>query len=593
MPLNLRNLALGIFSLAAINLQAQSSTQLTLDSFTNNTGTWSSVAEVSTNPLTSKELSGSGKGAIMLNQPTKKNPGTDIISSEIFGDVDLKMTYMMGEGSNSGVYLQGQYEVQLYDSWKETTPRAGGNGGVYERWDESKPDGQKGYQGYAARQNVSKAPGVWQNLEVSFRAPRFDAAGKKTENARFRHIKLNGVTIHEDLELFGPTRGALKATDVATGPIRIQGDHGPVAIKSLEVMQMNFPEPTVGSISYTVYPGSFTEFPELENLKPATSGKIASFEDFKTGVSGPTLTKFEGALEIKKAGNYTLNVMVPEGLGAIQIGSNSDKIILNQYTSTVQQSFEAGNTSYTIWVSKPRDWSAQGFEWTASNVAMWPVALSSPAIAPGYFADPIWVDTEATPVLRSFVRLPSGKSLSHAVSVSSKAGAHFTYDLSSHQLIRVWRGGFLDATPMWNDRGNGMSLPLGVVTNLNQGKLLIQNADEMGLKSTGYSVQGDGDILFTGMTDSGNAFSDHLKLNSDGTGLERSIQLAGTPVGTSIQVAEGGGLKKISDTIYLIEESGLYLRVADKGMIPTQMPTADGQGIFLPFNGNLSYSLLF
>jgi hypothetical protein len=123
--------------------------------------------------------------------------------------------------------------------------------------------------------------------------------------------------------------------------------------------------------------------------------------------------------------------------------------------------------------------------------------------------------------------------------------------------------------------------------------LLIQNADEIGLKSTGYSVQGDGDILFTGMTDSGNAFTDHLKLNSDGTGLERSIQLSGTPVGTSIQIAEGGGLKKISDTIYLIEESGLYLRVADKGMIPTQMPTDGGQGIFLPFNGNLSYYLLF
>ena len=593
MPLNLRNLALGIFSLAAINLQAQSAKQLTLDSFSNNKGTWSSVAEVSTNPLTSKELSGSGKGSIMLNQPTKKNQGTDIISNESFGDVDLKMTYMMGEGSNSGIYLQGQYEVQLFDSWKETTPRAGGNGGVYERWDESKPDGQKGYQGYAPRQNVSKAPGVWQTLEVSFKAPRFDAAGKKTENARFRYIKLNGVTIHEDLEVFGPTRGALKAADIAEGPIRIQGDHGPVAIKSLEVMEMNFPEPTLGSISYTLYPGSFTELTETASLKAANFGTISKFEDFQTGISGPTLTKFEGVLEIKKAGNYTLDVMVPEGLGAIQLGAGAEKIVFNPYSSQVKKSLDAGNIPYTIWVSKPRDWSAQGFQWTVSNDAMWPVALSSPAIAPDYFADPIWVDSESTPVLRSFIKLPDGKNLSHAVSVSSKAGVHFTYDLSSHQLIRVWRGQFLDATPMWNDRGNGITLPLGVITNLNEGKLLLENADKMGLKSTGYAVRGDGDILFTGLTDSGNAFSDHLKLNSDGTGLERTIQIAGIPVGTTVQVAAGGGLKKISDIIYLIEESGLYLQVADKGVIPTQMPTADGQGIFLPFNGNLSYSLLF
>jgi hypothetical protein len=593
MPLNLRNLALGIFSLAAIDLQAQSPTQLTLDSFSNNTGTWSSVAEVSTNPLTSKELSGSGKGSIMMNQPTKKDKGTDIVSKESFGDVDLKMTYLMGEGSNSGIYLQGQYEIQLFDSWKETTSRAGGNGGVYERWDESKPDGQKGYQGYAPRQNVSKAPGIWQTLEASFKAPRFDASGKKTENARFRYIKLNGVTIHEDLELFGPTRGALKATDVAEGPIRIQGDHGPVAIKFLEVMRMNFPEPTVGSISYTVYPGAFNEFPEIASLEAANVGKISSFEDFQTGISGPSLTKFEGVLEIKKAGNYTLDVMVPEGLSAIQLGESAEKIVLNPYTSQVQKSLEAGNIPYTIWVSKPRDWSLQGFQWNISNEAMWPVALSSPAIDPGYFPDPIYVDTDATPVLRSFIKLPDGKNLSHAVSVSSKPGVHFSYDLSSQQLIRVWRGQFLDATPMWNDRGNGISLPLGVVTNLNTGTMLFQESADLGLKSAGYEVKGDGDMVFKGKTETGNIFTDHLKVKADGTGIERTIHLSGAPLGSSIQVVAGGGLKKISETIYLIEEIGLYLQVADKGVIPTQMPTADGQGIFLPFNGNLSYSLLF
>ncbi len=593
MILNLRNLAFGVFSLATLQLQAQSKTQLTLDSFSNNKGSWSSVADVTTNPLQSKELTGIGKGQILLNSPSKKNPGTDIITNETYGDVDLKLVYLMGEGSNSGIYLQGQYEVQLFDSWKENTPRAGGNGGIYERWDESKPDGQKGYQGYPPRFNASKAPGLWQILEISFQAPRFDQSGKKTDNARFRYIRLNGVTIHEDVELLGPTRGALKSEEVAEGPIRIQGDHGPIAIKSLEVTKMNFPKPEVTSIAYTVYSGSHMEMPELSALEPANSGQISNFNDFQSGVAGPALTKFEGKLNIKKAGNYTLSVLVPEGLGAIQIGQSTDPIRLNQYTSKVQKSLEAGETPYTIWVSKPRDWSASGFLWTIENEAMWPVALSSPAIAPGFAADPIYVDTDQTPVLRSFVRLPNGQNLSHAVSVSSKADIHFTYDLSSQQLIRVWRGQFLDATPMWNDRGNGISIPVGVVTDLSMGSQLFRNAEGLQLKSTGYEIKGDGDIVFTGKTENGNSFTDHLKLSSDGTSLQRNIQLTGLPVGNSVQVANGGKLKKISDTLYLIEDLGIYLQVADKNVIPTQMPVGDATGIFLPFNGNLSYSLIF
>lgn len=86
---------------------------------------------------------------------------------------------MMAPGSNSGLYLQGQYEIQLLDSWAKTEVKAGDNGGIYERWDESKPDGQKGYQGYAPRQNASKAPGVWQTLKIQFKAPRFNATGEK------------------------------------------------------------------------------------------------------------------------------------------------------------------------------------------------------------------------------------------------------------------------------------------------------------------------------------------------------------------------------------------------------------------------------
>jgi hypothetical protein len=90
---------------------------------------------------------------------------------------------MMAKGSNSGIYLQGRYEVQLLDSWNVVNVKAGDNGGIYERWNDDKPEGQKGYEGHAPRQNASRAPGLWQHIKISFQAPRFNATGQKTENA--------------------------------------------------------------------------------------------------------------------------------------------------------------------------------------------------------------------------------------------------------------------------------------------------------------------------------------------------------------------------------------------------------------------------
>ena len=164
-----------------------------------------------------------GKG-VLVNEPSRRNKGKDLVTNAEYGDMDLELDYMMAKGSNSGVYLQGRYEVQLEDSWGVKTPTSANNGAIYERWDESKPNGQKGYQGYAPRQNVSRAPGLWQNLKISFQAPRFDASGKKIENAKILRATLNGVVIHENVELFGPTRGAMGNNEVPSGPLRLQGD---------------------------------------------------------------------------------------------------------------------------------------------------------------------------------------------------------------------------------------------------------------------------------------------------------------------------------------------------------------------------------
>ena len=109
---------------------------------------------------------------------------------------------------NSGVYLQGRYEVQVLDTYGRER-RDNYCGGIY--------------QVAVPTVNMCAPPGQWQSYDITFRAPRFDDSGEKTENARLTVVH-NGVTIHDDIELPQPTGGALD-TDVAQpGGIFLQ-DH--------------------------------------------------------------------------------------------------------------------------------------------------------------------------------------------------------------------------------------------------------------------------------------------------------------------------------------------------------------------------------
>ena len=83
------------------------------------------------------------------------------------------------------------------------------------------------------RVNASKPPGEWQTYDITFQAPKFDANGSKIANATFVKVVWNGQVIHEDVEVVGCTRGAMVEEEAATGPVLLQGDHGPVAYRNV------------------------------------------------------------------------------------------------------------------------------------------------------------------------------------------------------------------------------------------------------------------------------------------------------------------------------------------------------------------------
>lgn len=578
------------------DLLAQQTVQLSsLSDFKPNTGTWYNAGSVS-GDLDKPNLLNFTKGeGILVNQPTKKNNGQDLISLEEFGDIDLELEVMVAPQSNSGIYLMGQYEIQILDSWGKTTARAGDMGGIYERWDESKPDGQKGYQGYAPRQNVSRAPGVWQNLKVSFQAPKFNEQGEKTENAKFISVHLNGVLIHENLEVFGPTRGSLKPNDIPKGPIRIQGDHGAVAFRNIKVTKFDSELPVLSDLSYTVYEGFFNQVPEFDRLNVSGVGIIKNINDQIDTPTKQNLIRYEGKLEIPESGNYTFLMGVPSGMGALYINGTNLLPIQEGYQFK-EIKLEKGTVPVEILVSKTKDWSDTGLDLSIAGPGLRLFALSKSNISNSYTVDPILVNPNEVPVLRSFIDLPDGKRLTHAVSVAGSQKVHYSFDLNKGNLVQVWRGGFLDATPMWNDRGNGVSRPIGAVVFLGNPEKNLHDTEFTAMsekfKANGYQLKNGGvEYQYQNI---GVKFKDFIICRTDGKGLDRTLTSDGITANKRYSIASGAEIKMIKDGLYWIVDKGYYIQMDPKSASkPTIESGADGQNLMVSISLPLQYSLLF
>ncbi|MCE9533554.1 MAG: DUF1080 domain-containing protein [Planctomycetes bacterium] len=146
-----------------------------------------------------------------------EKPG-NIITKDKFGGafklhVEFRVPYVAegkGQGrGNSGVYVQGRYEVQVLDSYGLES-KNNDCGGIYEV--------------AAPLKNVCKAPTVWQSYDIEFTAPKFEN-GKKTEPARMT-VYHNGVKIHDDVKIpVDNTRAGAGGDPATAGPILLQ-EHG-------------------------------------------------------------------------------------------------------------------------------------------------------------------------------------------------------------------------------------------------------------------------------------------------------------------------------------------------------------------------------
>ena len=148
------------------------------------------------------------QNGMLVNTLGKDEHGTDILTEEKFRDFTVRFEFQVPPNSNSGFYLRGRHEIQVFDDYKSGKPTAGGNGAIYNL----KP----------VSLFASRKPGQWQEAEVTIVGQKITAI-------------LNGVKTHDGVECPKGTGGQLDDNVDQPGPILLQGDHGAVGFRNIRI----------------------------------------------------------------------------------------------------------------------------------------------------------------------------------------------------------------------------------------------------------------------------------------------------------------------------------------------------------------------
>ncbi len=549
---------------------------------------------------------------VLVNIPTKETR-SELRTELEHGDIELKIEFMVPKGSNSGIYLQGRYELQILDSWGLEKPTYGSLGGVYQRWDPSRGEGQEGYEGKAAAVNASLAPGLWQEYHVLFRAPRFDERGKKTRNARFEKVFLNGTLIHEDVEVTGPTRGAISDRETELAPLMIQGSHGPLAFRNIRYRTFSRSDSLrLGPLSYTVYDYRGALLPDREAFKSLPVLAEGVSDSLNVRDLSPREERFaiwfSGDLHVPVSGEYLFQTLIGTG-GNLYIDGElvtttngrtyltlvGNVIYLEEGTHQLEISYfkrrfvdpltviyEGPCMERRTLASKPFDSGdepsrpevvppeGRGTELYAGFIRYGPGSRTFVhdlgRVGPDYmgFADP-----------------ESEKKRMHVLAVADPASVHYAYDLAKSSLLKFWRGPFANVATVWHGRGEHLLTPMSVaIANMTgipiarlkgDGLRFFQDTPRLkglqvpeGLGVRKYILDDAGRPTFHSNVE-GVAIEDEISPAANGRDLVRVIRYSADEVRDDVVsiIARGNQIDPVSDNLYRVEN--YYVHLDDVG----------------------------
>ena len=534
---------------------------------------WSIVSQVHSNFTQELNIEVKEGMGILVNQPTTEKRA-HIFSTFYHGDIELDLEFMMPKGSNSGIYFQSRYEIQLLDSWGVSNLTSQDCGSIYERWDDQKPEGQKGYEGHTPKKNVSKAPGLWQHLHIKFKAPKFDSLGNKIVHALFEEVSHNGVLIHENVEVTGPTRSAFVSDqlELPKAALMLQGDHGPVAFRNIKYKLYGTDTLSTSNIEYQYFevPIPLTKLPHFDTLTPKLTGKVATIDVTKLSQREDGVAfQFTGNLNVTISGDYLFNLISDDGadffIDQKQIINHDGKHDLRSIKSLVNlkegiHSFQINYFNYTyeknLWLEyEGPEQDLRTLHGFFEVFKYRPLLILRNPLKRALHIDPI----KTPEMIRGFINYKDEKR-THAISVGDPQGVHYSYDLAHGSLLKVWKGGFADVTEMWEGRGiHQLLIPQEMSVELNEHAIASQWNNETtpyplkisnDIQSQGYRIDDNKRPIFI-FSYQNLTLEDLYQPNTASDGLQRTLSINGES-DLYTRAARADHIEKINDEFYSI-----------------------------------------
>ncbi len=526
---------------------------------------WSIVGQVHsdfTKALHMKTKEGTG---ILINQPTTENRA-HIFSRFKHGDIELDLEFMIPKGSNSGIYFQSRYEIQLFDSWGKEKLTSKDCGGIYERWDNQKPEREKGFEGHAPQKNVIKAPGLWQHLHIKFKAPKFDSLGNKITNAMFEEVNHNGILIHKKIEVTGPTRAAHISDqfELPRAALMLQGDHGPVAFRNIKYKLYETDTLYTSNIEYQYFevPMPITKLPNFDTLTPKVKGKTTNIDVNKLSQRRDGIAfKFSGKLNVAIEGDYLFDLLSDDG-SSLYI---DQKQVINH---DGKHDFESRKGIINLKKgSHPFQINYFNYTWGKGLWLKYEGPMQELRTLEGLYPYPLnntkktlLIDPSQTPeMIRGFVNYQDEKR-THAISVGDPRGVHYSYDLAHGSLLKVWKGGFADVTEMWEGRGiDQLLLPQAMSIELNEHFVASPLKNKMtafplkiskDIQPLGYRIDNKKRPIFI-FKYQNLTIEDQYQPDKSSTGLKRTLSINGDS-NLFCRAARADYIEKINEDFYSV-----------------------------------------
>ena len=172
-------------------------------------------------------------------------------------------------------------------------------------------------------------------------------------------------------------------------------------------------------------------------------------------------------------------------------------------------------------------------------------------------------------------------------------------------FVQAWRGDFLNATPMWHERGDGSSRPEGSVQHFtrkpqlflaklaNEKSTWVSDTTGSSFRPKGYRLDNDNNPVFV-YQQYGVSVEDALNVIEDGKGVQRSIQVSNPSDGLYMRLVEGNNIVELEKGLYMVNGNEYYLKLEETAGAKPVIRSVEGRmELIVPVKGTVTYSILF